>query len=438
MLCNINTKICLLIACAALATCLDNGAAPKPPMGWSTWNTFECDITEQLVKQSADIMAASALKVAGYEYILIDDCWSLCLNKSKTGDCSVPAPRDSDGRIVPDPNKFPSGMKSLADYVHSKGLKIGIYTASSARTCAGYEGSLGHEHTDALAFGEWGFDFVKMDTCGTDCSIHNGCLRNSLNAMRDGLNATGKTIVFYVDDGNDSSGPRIYNPFLHHINVDDMVKIAYAADELVWNWGPSTANMWKSWLDIHDSWYSTIDNIHMQIGLAMYQKCGAFNTPDMLTVGQGGQTLNQYRAQMFMWAVLGAPLILGCDIRKMDNDTLALVTAPEVLAINQDKECVQASLASSFSGGEVWVKPLSDGSFGVVLLNTLSKPQTIQLQLNDKWADNFGSFYPAKVNEASIRDAWQRKDLGDYKGVFEGEVQGHDAMILRVFPKAGH
>jgi len=213
-----------------------------------------------------------------------------------------------------------------------------------------------------------------------------------------------------------------------------MTKIAYTTDELVWNWGPQTANMWKSWLDIHDSWYSTLDNIHMQIGLAMTQSCGAFNTPDMLTIGQGGQPENQYRAQMFMWAVLGAPLILGCDIRKMDNFTLTLATAPEVLAIDQDPECVQASLASNFHGGEVWVKPLSDGSFGVVLLNTLEATQHIKLQLNEEFAHNFGSFYPAHVDKARIRDAWNRKDLGVFEDLFTGEVPGHDAMILRVYP----
>eukprot|EP00026_Physarum_polycephalum_P005335 Phypoly_transcript_05367.p1 GENE.Phypoly_transcript_05367~~Phypoly_transcript_05367.p1 ORF type:complete len:444 (+),score=41.31 Phypoly_transcript_05367:175-1332(+) len=381
-------------------------------------------------------MASSPLKSAGYEYILIDDCWSACLNHTKSGNCRVPAPRDANGHIMPDPNKFPSGMKALADYVHGKGLKIGIYTAASALSCAGYLGSLGHEHVDAQQFADWGIDFVKMDTCSMDCGIHTGCIQNVTGNMRDGLNATGRRVVFYVDDGNDSSGPRVYNPFMRSFNPDifSYYKIAYTPDELVWNWGPDTCNMWKSWLDIHDSWYSTVDNLHMQIGLAMTQKCGAFNTPDMLTVGQGAQSKSEYRAQFFMWSVLGAPLIMGHDIRKTDNFTMRLLTAPEVIAIDQDPDCVQASFASSFHGAEVWVKPLHDNTFAVVLLNLNSHTQNIKLQLNYKWHHNFGHFYPSVVTKAKIRDVWHRRDLGVYSDIFEHEVGGHDAMILKVYP----
>jgi len=436
MLWNPHAVLFLLVSAIHSISCLNNGAAPTPPMGWSTWNTFQCNITEQLVRGGADVMAASTLMKAGYKYILIDDCWSSCLKNTDDGNCAVPAPRDAQSRIVPDTNKFPSGMKALADYVHSKGLKLGIYTASSTRTCAGYLGSLGYERIDAQTFVDWGMDFVKMDTCNLDCGIHDGCIQNCAANMRDGLNATGKKVVFYVDDGNDSSGPRVYNPYLRSSDpsVFSMVKIANKTNELVWNWGPNTANMWKSWFDIHDEWYSTMDNVHMQIGLAMTQQCGAYNTPDMLTVGQGKQTESEYRAQMFLWAVLGAPLILGYDIRKTDNVTLALITAPEVLAIDQDPDCVQGSFAGSVNGGEVWVKPLHDNTFAVVLLNTLSTPQTIQLQMNTKWKYNSGHFYPAVVDKAKIRDVYKREDLGEFSNMFAQQVGGHDAVILKVTP----
>jgi len=433
-----NTCLLIVAFIGAIQLCLglDNGAALTPPMGWSTWNTFGCNISEVLVRESADFMASSQLKTAGYEYILIDDCWSSCLEFDKDGNCLQPAPRGANNSIAPDPVKFPSGMKALADYVHSKGLKLGIYCAASNTTCAGFAGSRGYEAIDAKTFADWGMDFVKMDTCGLDCSIHDGCIQNTTGAMRDGLNATGRTVVFYVDDGNDSSGPRVYNPFARSFNQQTMptTKIANKPEELVWYWGPTTANMWKSWFDIHDIWYSTMDNLHMQIGLAMYQKCGAYNTPDMFTIGQGAQTHGEYRAQMFLWAVLGAPLIMGHDIRTTDDFTMDLLTAPEVLAIDQDTDCIQASFAGSLNGGEVWVKPLSDGSFGVVLLNTLSTPQHIKLLLNHHWNDDYGHFYPAVLGHAKIRDVWLCEDLGIFKNEFEAKVSGHDAMILKVTP----
>jgi len=190
--------------------------------------------------------------------------------------------------------------------------------------------------------------------------------------------------------------------------------------------------MWKSWYDINDHWYSTMDNLHQQIGLSMYQQCGAFNTPDMLTVGQGGQTQGQYRAQMFLWSILGAPLLLGNDIRKMDNFTLTLLTAKEVLQIDQDPQCVEGSLVRVQHGHEVWMKPLSDGSFAAALLNTLHSPQNVSIILDKK--RNGGDLWPAVVSKVLIRDIWNQQDLGTFIDSFSIEVQPEDAVILKITP----
>jgi len=354
----------------------------------------------------------------------------LCSLYNSDGSCRTPAPRDAASRIQVDPKKFPNGMKALTDYVHSLSLKIGIYTAVSATTCGGYSASLNFEAIDAQAFADWGFDFVKHDTCNFDCGIHTRCLQNSTARMRDGLNATGRNIVYYIDDGNPSSGPRVHNPFLHHSDLEELKKIALIPEELVWHWGPETAHMWKSWFDLEDTWQSTLDNIHHQVGLEMYQKCGGYNTPDMLTVGQGSMSQGQYRAQFFIWSVLAAPLILGNDIRRMNNFTTTLLMSPEIIAVDQDPQCVQATQARFFDGWEVWIKPLFDGSFAAVLLNTATDGQPVRVRFNGYESD----FWPAGFSRANVRDLWTRRDLGTFSGSFVAAVPGHDAMIVKITP----
>lgn len=416
---------------------LDNGVARTPPMGWSTWNTFRFDVSSSLIIKSADAMISSGLRNAGYEYVLIDDGWPMCAEYNhRDGHCLVPYPRDSQGRIQVNTTKFPDGMAVLADYIHSKGMKLGIYTAVSETTCGGFTGSLHHEKIDAQTFADWGMDFVKMDTCGKGpygCGVHDGCMQNSTAAMRDGLNATGRPIVFYIDAGNPTSSQRTYNPYQYHVRPEAMVKVASIPSQLVWEWGPSTANMWKHWFDIGDNWASTIDNLHNMARLEMYQTPGAFNTPDMLTVGQGAMTETQYRSQFFLWAVLGSPLILGNDVRSMDNFTIELLTSSEVLAVNQDKDCVQASLAHFEGATEVWVKPLSSRNFAAVLFNNGPEPANVTLEISSNYQGN-GDFYPATFPSAHLRDIYAQKDLGVYTDGYTALVQGYDAMILLVIP----
>eukprot|EP00727_Mastigamoeba_balamuthi_P004687 m51a1_g14216 putative alpha-galactosidase (450) ;mRNA; f:180907-182653 len=440
--------VCALCALVPVLA-LDNGVALVPPLGWSSWNSFRYDVTEDLIKQAfspyirpenrtpshassqtAMAMAKNGLRDAGYEYVLIDDGWTTCDRWDYVqGKCARAGARDSSGRIVADPKKFPSGMKALADYVHSLGLKIGIYTAVSHTTCGGFQSSLGHEAIDAQTFADWGMDLVKHDTCNLDCDVQ--CIKRSTALMRDGLNKTGKPIVYYVDDGNDSSGQRLFNPFHHSVPSSHRIKVADAWQDLVWVWGPDTCNMWKSWFDRKDTWESFLDNLHMQIGLAYYQSCGAFNMPDMVTIGQGALTAGEYRAQMFVYAVLGSPIILGCKLDVLDNASLSLLTAPEVLEVDQDSECVQGSLIKISGSIEAWAKPLSDGSFAVALVNTGEQEEKITLRVD---LTTHTSFYPASFLSAHVRDLWNRQDLGVYAGAFTATVAAHDGAIYRFKP----
>jgi hypothetical protein len=274
--------LALLLAMAVLpAAALQDGVARTPPLGWSTWLSFRLNVSESLLRTSADFLASSPLKGAGYEYILLDDGWPTCLKIDSDGHCLEVPPRDKDGRIPVDPNKFPNGFKPITDYVHRKGLKIGIYTGVSNRTCGGYMGSLFHEAVDAAAFADWGFDFVKHDTCSPGfCGVCNdtgrdgtgddgNCIKRSTTLMSQGLQATGKNILYYIDHGNPTSPQKIYNPFQHGVNPDlpgrrpghpplvpgtpawddacGWNSLALKPSELGWTWGADVCHMMKSY-----------------------------------------------------------------------------------------------------------------------------------------------------------------------------------------------
>lgn len=252
--------------------------------------------------------------------------------------------------------------------------------------------------------------------------------------MREGLFKAGQgSMIYYLDNGNPTSPHRVFNPHLRWVVDQEYIKKeAVKPSELVWVWATQWSDgkgphFFKSWYDISDSWESTLDNAHNQIRIAEYQKCGQLNTPDMLTVGMGQQTMGQYRAQFFLWSVLGAPLIMGNDIRTMDAETLALVTSPEVLAVDADPDCVQGSLARAMAATEIWIRPLSDDSFAVVLLNKGSLPANITLNLEE-------DFDPAAIEHVHVRDLFLRKDLGAFHGRFTAQVAGLDAVILKITP----
>lgn len=391
--------------------------ARVPPRGFSSWVTFRLYPNETLVKQVADAMNSSGLLLAGYDILWIDDGWSECESFEPNGKCIQPAPRDSKGKIVPSATKFPSGMLNLANYVHDKGLKLGIYTAVSSRSCGGYIGSLYNEVIDADTFvNDWQLDALKSDTCDTDCPIHTGCIQNSTYVMWNALDTlTDRPIIYYIDSGNPTSPQRVYNPLNFHVTDPEAIyKLAINYTELVWNWAgfPNTnlgphAHMFKSWFDREDNWYSVLDNLHNQVRIAEYQRCGTFNMPDYLTLGMGGQTQEQYMAQFAAWIILGAPLFISNDVRSMDNWTLTMLTNPEALAINADPLCIQGSQAMNFDATETWIKPLNDTSFAVAIINK-DPNQSINVTVG------FGSgmaFFPAAFSSAQVRDIFQQQDF---------------------------
>lgn len=433
----------------SLTNALNDGAAPLPLMGWSTWNAFQCNVSDSLVRTSAQYLRNSALYTAGYNYILLDDCWGACSDFNSDGTCAQPAPRDSNNNLVPDPKKFPNGMASLVSYVHSLGLKFGIYSAPSAQTCAGFQGSLGYEDIDGQQFASWEVDFLKYDTCGDDCSIHTGCVQQSTIAISESLRSHSKASikpVIYVDAGDPSNMNGVLNP--QGLYVNDPTALPHAANrssELLPIWGQNYAHMWKIWWDMWDAFESTMYNAHKQLNLELFQSCGSYNIPDMLTVGLGGQTMGEYRAQFFLWAVLGTPLILGNDIRSMKSEYLSLLTSAEIIAVNQDPYCLQGTLVQSVSSGlEVYVKMLSDGSFAVAYVNkdtTHTAKETFHLSDPSTTTSTspaiYSAFWPASLGgQVTIRDIYKGKTVKTVSsgGHIHIKVPPRDALIYRFIP----
>lgn len=402
-------KFFLLLAVSCLAGWQDmsaqkfEGLADTPPMGWNSWNKFACNINEQLIREVADAMVETGLRDAGYVYLNLDDCWH--------------GQRDSLGFIQPDPERFPSGMKALADYVHSKGLKIGIYSDAGRSTCGGRPGSFGHEYQDALQYAKWGIDYLKYDWCDSEDINPVG----AYNLMRDALRAAGRPIYFSMCEWG-SSKP--------------------------WEWAAETAHSWRTTGDIfncfdcvdeHPGWkaYGVMQILDMQAGLRKYAGPGHWNDPDMLEVGNG-QTVNEDRAHFSMWCMLAAPLILGNDIRNMSQETKDIIMNKEVIAIDQDSAGIQGLKFLAEDGLEFWFKPLVNDEWAFCILNrtTEAKEYAIDWQkfnLYDDVAKRFTDF-DSKVYE--IRDLWARKNAGNTKKGRTVVIPGHDVVLYRLTPKA--
>lgn len=308
------------------------------PMGWNSWNTFGSNINEKLIFETADAMITNGLLEKGYEYLVIDDCWSL-------------KERDTSGRLVPDPEKFPNGMKAVADYVHSKGLKFGMYSCAGNLTCAGYPGSFEHEFIDAGVFAEWGVDFLKYDYCYHSSIIHGKYLYRRMGLA---LENCGRDILFSA--------------------------CSWGADE-THEWIKATsASMWRSTGDIFDTWESVKDLVKQQEKLFPYNGLGSFNDMDMLIVGMYGKgnvgisgcTDVQYRTHFSIWALLGSPLMIGCDIRDMTKETFDILTNEELIKINQDTACRQTiKIEGIWSGDNIkmYSKQLDNGDIAIGLFN---------------------------------------------------------------------
>ena len=364
-----------LLSPAALAQ--GSSLANTPPMGWNSWNKFGCDVSEKLIKEMADAMVSSGMKAAGYQYVNIDDCWQVS--------------RDAQGTIVADSERFPSGMKTLAEYVHSKGLKLGIYTDAGTGTCQNRPGSLNHELQDAKTYASWGIDYVKIDWCnaeGLDPEVQ-------YTKFRDALAQSGRAIVFSICNWG------VKTP---------------------WRWGPKTGNLWRTTGDISDS-YDSMSLIGFgQNGLENFAGPGHWNDPDMLEVGNGHMKRDEYRTHMALWAILAAPLLAGNDLRTMLAETKDLLTNSEVIAVDQDAKGIQGHRIWQEGPLEIWAKPLADGSQAVGLFNR--SESAIKMTLDFKMI--------GAPSSAKLRDLLDHKDLGVVQGSYATEVPTHGVVLLKV------
>lgn len=362
---------------------LDDGLALTPPMGFNNWNSTHCraEFNEAMVEGIADIFVDKGLKAAGYQYVNLDDCWAL-------------PQRDANGKLVPDPARFPHGIKAVADYVHSKGLKLGIYTSAGTKTCSdiGFPGGLGHEYSDAQQFADWGVDYLKYDNCnnqGVDA-------KQRYRTMRDALKATGRPIVYSLCEWG-SNKP--------------------------WEWAADVGHLWRTTGDISDSWGSMLSLMKQNLPLAQYAGPGHWNDPDMLEVGNGGMTATEYRTHFSMWSIMASPLLIGTDLRKASAETLDILSNRDVIAVDQDPLGKQGTVLSSEGGRWVVAKEMKDGSRVVALFNESGDAQRIATS-----ADAVGL---PRASAYTLRDLWQHKSYNT-AGTISATVPAHGTVLVRV------
>ena len=375
------------------------GLALTPPMGFNTWNTFAKDINEGLIMQTADTMVKNGMRDAGYNYIVLDDCWQLM-------------ERDAAGNLVADPAKFPSGMKALGDYLHERGFKFGIYSCAGSKTCGGYPGSMGHEYQDALLFASWGVDYLKYDWCSSGTRD----AREAYTTMRDALFAAKRPVVFSICEWGNSKP---------------------------WEWAAEVGHLWRTTGDITDcydcvqrwerGWKVIVDLQYSQVqpadgqnnGIGKYAGPGHWNDPDMLEVGNEGLTFAESRAHFSMWCMLAAPLMAGADIRRVSPEILAVMTDKEALAIDQDPAGKEGWRFRAEPGREIWVRELGNGDWAVALLNTGDTPADLSIDFGPMWFLG---------GECAIRNIWDKKDDGTTAKPFAKHLDSHDVALLRLSP----
>ena len=365
-----------------------------PPMGWNSWNTFGADINEQLIFDTADKMVETGLKDLGYEYLVIDDCWSL-------------KERDENGRLKADPEKFPHGMKAVADYVHSKGLKFGMYSCAGNLTCAGYPGSFEHEFVDAKTFAEWGVDFLKYDYCYHSNIIHGKYLYRRMGLA---LKNCGRDILFSA--------------------------CSWGADNTA-EWMRETgANMWRSTGDIFDTWESVKSLTEQQDKILPYGGAGCFNDMDMLIVGMHGkgnvglEGLNdtQYKTHFSIWSLFGSPLMIGCDVRNMTKETLDILSNKELIKINQDADCRQVIKVPAIWGGDnlkCYARNLENGDIAVGFFNFGDAAAAARLNL-----DELG--LPESTGKTlQMHEVWSGETVTVKNGTFIHSINAYDSLVYR-------
>jgi len=373
----------LLILCGALiapARAQNSMLGATPPMGWNSWNHFHCNVSDAVVRASADAIASNGMKAAGYVYINIDDCWQ--------------GERDAGGMIQPNP-KFPD-MKALGDYIHSKGLKLGIYSSPGPKTCAKYEGSYQHEEQDAKQYAAWGVDYLKYDWCSARTVYKPEEMPAVYKKMHDALAATGRPIFF------------------------SMCQYGLRS---VWEWGASVGgNSWRTTGDISDRFDKMNAIADVQEGLSPYAGPGHWNDPDMLEVGNGQMKPDEYQMHMSMWCMLAAPLLAGNDLSSMSAETLAILTNPEVIAVDQDPKGFQSHRVRQCGPYEIWARPLAHGSTAVLLINRGEDSEKITVQFKDIGVSG----------TRTVRDLWAKKDMGQYTDSFSAEVSRHGVVMVTV------
>ena len=385
------SAVAALCAAAALsvpaAMAAPSPSAPPggsaPPMGWNSWNNFGCDINEQLIRDTADGLIASGMKEAGYNYVNLDDCWA-------------EPERNAEGKLEANHARFPSGIKALGDYLHTRGLKLGIYTSAGTQTCAlTMPGALDHEDVDAQTFADWGVDYLKYDNCNNE----GRPAQERYAKMGEALRKTGRPIVYAVCEWGDNDP---------------------------WTWAPDVgATLWRTTGDISDSWTSMTSILDKQVGLEAYSGPGAWNDPDMLEVGNGGMTDTEYRAHFALWALLNAPLLAGNDLRSISPETKQILLNKELIAVDQDWGGKQGHKIRDDGNTEVWAKPMSDGSTTVVLFNRGDGLTTMSTSAAEI---GLGS-----ARDYRVRDLWTSTET-ESAGTLHAAVPSHGSAVFRVWP----
>ncbi len=354
--------------------------AQTPPMGWNDWYQYGCKVTDAIVRANAEALVSTGMKAAGYTYVNIDDCWQ--------------GKRDAKGNIHPN-SRFPN-MKALADYIHSKGLKFGLYSSPGPKTCAGYAGSYGHEEQDAQTYARWGVDFLKYDWCSAARVYKPDQMQAAYRKMYDALKSTGRPILY---------------------------SLCQYGLEGVWQWGASVGgNMWRTTNDIGGDYYRVSLFGFMQNGLAPFAGPGHWNDPDILQIGLGKLNHEEEMTQMSLWCLVAAPLLAGNDLTKMSKETLAILTNPEVIAVDQDPKGVEGHRAWQQGPLEIWVKPLADGSKAVGMFNRGMGPLPITVHFKEI----------GMPNTVDIHELWARKELGTFHGSYTANVPRHGVVMLKL------
>lgn len=368
--------------------------AQTPPMGWNSWNKFGCNVSEKLIMDMADKMVETGMKDAGYQYIVIDDCWQV--------------ERDSLGFIQPDPDRFPHGMKYLADYVHSKGLKFGLYSCAGSYTCQGRPGSRGHQFQDALMYAKWGVDYLKYDWC----SDEGQNAQAAYATMSDAIKEAGRPIVLSICEWGENEP---------------------------WKWGKGIGHLWRVTADIRDCYQCLFDwggvgvlnVIDKMADLYPYAGPGHWNDAEMLEVGNGGMTKDEYITHFSMWCMLAAPLMAGNDLTKMDKDTHEILTNKEVIAVNQDSLGEQGRRFMDMGEKEIWAKPLANGELAVCFMNRTETPWNLDYNWHAQTI-YFANEVNMRLNEYKVRDLWKHKDIGTTAKNTKATIPAHGVLMVRL------